>query len=260
MEMEQNGAAKGALITDTPGKHIYYKGAYVLEVPAPAMSNWDADNKELQQLQPVSAVRELIENVERMNGGQNLADMVGVHVRNKRLSEDIGAVKDVASEYGSAASQTMDHWRQMSSFRVFLPRLEALRQQDPNLRVFVASDTASIVDVFREKLGEDAVVYVPRSCDNREMRCIQLAFADALCLARTKRLLGSNWSSFTELAQRLGAGKAELAGKDFFPVDDAESDGSVRSSTALDSAGSNGLAQGGSNQHKQNRMSSHVSF
>jgi hypothetical protein len=38
---------------------------------------------------------------------------------------------------------------------------------------------------------------------------------DMLSLAKTRKLYGSNWSSFTEAAQRFGAPKALLAGQDF---------------------------------------------
>lgn len=44
---------------------------------------------------------------------------------------------------------------------------------------------------------------------------MRYALIDILCLAKTKDIYGSNWSSFTEAAERFGRKAAKLAGKDF---------------------------------------------
>jgi hypothetical protein len=44
---------------------------------------------------------------------------------------------------------------------------------------------------------------------------VQYALADLMCLGRTRKLVGSNWSSFSEAAGRLGGVSVYLSGVHF---------------------------------------------
>lgn len=207
MEME-DGAKKGELIVNDPSKHLYYKGAYVME--APDFSWWEADNEELRKLKPVKMVQNHLDELEK----QKLSSAIGVHIRNRTLAADIANV-DFVEEYGSEAVATMEHWRSQSSYLAFVAEMKRImKDDDPNARFYIASDTYEVIAIMEKKFP-GKILSTKRSCDDRDSNCVKYAVIDMYALSRTKQLLGSNWSSYTELVERLGGLKARLAGQDF---------------------------------------------
>ncbi|GAB0490953.1 hypothetical protein MMPV_002195 [Pyropia vietnamensis] len=213
MEMEGEGAKKGEWIEDVPEKHIYYKGAYIMEAPA-ELTSWDADNEQLRSLSPVPTIASRLDVLETEHGLSPKSQLIGVHIRNRTLDKDIKNV-DFVKEYGDSATLTMEMWRRKSNYRTFLAEMKRIiAEEDPKAKFYVATDTYDVVaELERELPGR--IVSVPRTCDDRNGECVRMALLDMYCLSRTRSLLGSNWSSFTEAAERLGGIKAKLAGQDF---------------------------------------------
>jgi len=213
MEMEGGGAKKGEWIVDEPSKHFYYKGAYIMEAPD-ELTSWDADNANLRSLEPVPAIAKRLNELETAHGLSVKSQLIGVHIRNRTLDKDIKNV-DFVKEYGDSATATMEMWRRKSNYRTFLGEMQRIiAEEDPTAKFYVATDTYDVVAEL-EKALPGRVVSVPRTCDDRDGECVRMALLDMYCLSRTRSLLGSNWSSFTEAAERLGGIKAKLAGQDF---------------------------------------------
>ena len=213
MEMEGGGAKKGEWIVDEPSKHFYYKGAYIMEAPD-ELTSWDADNANLRSLEPVPAIAKRLNELETAHGLSVKSQLSGVHIRNRTLDKDIKNV-DFVKEYGDSATATMEMWRRKSNYRTFLGEMQRIiAEEDPTAKFYVATDTYDVVAEL-EKALPGRVVSVPRTCDDRDGECVRMALLDMYCLSRTRSLLGSNWSSFTEAAERLGGIKAKLAGQDF---------------------------------------------
>eukprot|EP00168_Porphyra_purpurea_P011021 TRINITY_DN2763_c0_g1_i1.p3 TRINITY_DN2763_c0_g1~~TRINITY_DN2763_c0_g1_i1.p3 ORF type:complete len:292 (-),score=130.35 TRINITY_DN2763_c0_g1_i1:669-1544(-) len=212
MEMEGGGAIKGEQVPDAEDKSIYFKGAYIIEAD-PKLTSWDLDNAQLRALTPVPAVAEMV----AARAAEGLSGMIGVHIRNKTLDADIDDVS-FEDEYGVEAAATMEKWRRASSYPSFITEMRSLQSKDPSLKFYVATDTAAVIDIMAKEFPGQ-VVSTPRECDGRDGACVRLALVDILCLAKTKGLLGSNWSSFTEAAQRIGGVEARLAGEHFAKVD-----------------------------------------
>ncbi len=208
MEMEGHGAKKDEMIQDKPSKHMYFKSAYIMNTDL-KLSSWDLDNKNLRSLQPVASVAERIAELEKMG----LSSMVGVHIRDRTLDRDIKNV-NFKSEYGDSASRIMEYWRKKSSHKNFIKEMHRLLQENPSLKFYVATDTVKVINRLREEF-DNRVTTTERDCDGRDGFCIRYALIDILALGKTKKLLGSNWSSFTEAAERIGGKKALLAGRDF---------------------------------------------
>jgi hypothetical protein len=136
-----------------------------------------------------------------------------MHIRDRTLARDIKNV-NFTTEYGDKASDTMDYWRRQSSHTKFAAEMARLVTADPSAKFYVASDTREVTDdLARQFPGR--ILSTPRDCDGRDGHCVRFALVDMLSLAKTRKLYGSNWSSFTEAAQRFGAPKALLAGQDF---------------------------------------------
>jgi hypothetical protein len=78
----------------------------------------------------------------------------------------------------------------------------------------LAADNQETYDIFIKKYG-DKITYVKRDVFDRSVDQQRYALIDMILLSRTKYILGSYWSSFTELAQRLGNSKVKYSGVDF---------------------------------------------
>ena len=92
----------------------------------------------------------------------------------------------------------------------------------PRLRFYLAADSAEAYEQLTSRFGA-RVVRAPRRCDAGAARCdyrdcdaLIEAMVDLLNLAHCGRLLGSGWSSYTEVAARWGGGGsgAESGGDD----------------------------------------------
>eukprot|EP00171_Calliarthron_tuberculosum_P020415 IDg20415t1 len=82
---------------------------------------------------------------------------------------------------------------------------------DPATSFIAAADCESARVALRAAPGS----HVLPGCDDRSELCVQHAFAELLILSRTRLLLASPWSSFSEVAARLGGIQAHVAGIDF---------------------------------------------
>ena len=69
-------------------------------------------------------------------------------------------------------------------------------------------------EVFIKTYGEK-LAYLPRAVFDRSKEQITYALADAILLSKTSHLLGSTWSSFSEIAMRLSSEKQIIEMSDF---------------------------------------------
>lgn len=211
MEME-GGAVKRETIVNDVDAHLYYKGAYVME--AWDYTGWEAANEELRKLRPVAWVRRQLQALQ----ARGLRQAIGVHVRNRTLERDIDAV-DARAEYGEAAVREMGRWRRASGVQTFVAEMQRLVRDEAgeaDARFYVASDTWQVVQLLQRRFPARLIVDAQRvACDDRLVACVRWAVVDLWALGQTRRLLGSNWSSYTEAAQRLSGLRARLSGVDF---------------------------------------------
>jgi hypothetical protein len=117
---------------------------------------------------------------------------VGVHVRrgDAWMSWDIGLPQ------------------MRSNDRAFQARLDALLAREPHTRFFLASDSEAIDREFRARY-RDAIVVNPEkrfvsSLPGRPKDNQRDAVIDLFTLARTTRVIGTHWSSFSILAGVIG--------------------------------------------------------
>ncbi len=110
----------------------------------------------------------------------------------------------------------MLYWRAKSQPEVFEARLDELIAQGKAETVFLAADLPETYARFQDRYG-DRLSYLPRKLYDRSAEQLQYALADLLLLTRAERLLASNWSSFSDVAQRLAplGRPVEQSGTDF---------------------------------------------
>lgn len=200
------GAAKDAPIRARPRDDIYARSAFVLRSPH---STWDADNANLRSLRPVQAVRDLVARVP-----QPFA--LSAHVRMEAGKGRDHNAWDRPENWRPEDHDLIHHWRAKSHFSRFMARIDALLARPGSGRLFVAADLPETYAAFAERYG-DRLLHLPRDVYDRSAGQIRHALADAMLLGMAPRMLGSTWSSFSELAQRLAPGPmvTEMSGKDF---------------------------------------------
>ncbi len=193
------------------GRHVYVKTAYVVKSKfTPRIISYTSAywNTMRETLVPTADIMELVEHPDL----QNIQFMLGVHIRSRRIENDI---KGVGEEFYGKGSITTDYWRNRTSYQTFADKISLL---NPQYRYFVAADTPEAVRLLRKKFGAHRIYSIPREADciTRSVECAKLALADILLLSRTRVLLGSHWSSFSEGAVRMsGRIKVHFAGLHF---------------------------------------------
>lgn len=205
MEAEP-GSIKDARIEMREGRDVYARSAYPLNS---ALTDWDAENEFLRKLEIANGVRDLLNPALR---GKN----IGVHVRMEGGKGLDNKSYERAENWTTVSHRQLHRWRGKSHYSRFIRRLEDLILKDADLTIFLAADTRETYAAFRSRFG-DRVAILERDVFDRSAEQIQYALADVLLLAECQRLLGSHWSSFSDLAVRMSQGFefVEMSGRDF---------------------------------------------
>jgi glycosyltransferase involved in cell wall biosynthesis len=205
MEIEP-GARKDQYIALVPGRDIYIRSAYVINNEH---SDWETENRLLRSLEPADAVKQLVASV--ASDGR-----LGIHVRMEGMPGTDTNSYDAPDNWLAESHQQLNLWRGRSHYGRFMARIDQLIVTQPELELFVAADMQTTYQIFAEKYG-DRLSYLPRTRFDRSSEQMRYALADAILLSRCNALLGSTWSSFSELAQRLSVtlNRIEMSGTDF---------------------------------------------
>lgn len=206
MEVEE-GAEKDALVSVDGSGDIYARAAYVFNSP---LSHWEDENRFLRALRPVTEVRDMVASVRTPNDVSAHVRMAGGKAYEHLPYEQSGG------NWTEEGHEAIAHWRERSHFSRFFKRLDALIATGQAHRIFLAADLPETYAEFKAAYG-DRVAILERTTFDRSAEQLRYALADALLLGQSPRLLGSSWSSFSELAMRMSPNKmqTEMSGVDF---------------------------------------------
>jgi len=234
------GAVKDAPIIPDPRRHLYFKSAFVMNH---AHGKWTHAQQQIQRLVPAARVaRQLIAD----------KTMVGLHIRNvfdaprdsRTFSSTTGneAIAAAEKEYGRKGTSKLLAWRKAAHWSNFVPRITSLMRQhsltrtsgglsQQPLRFYLAADSeeayASLLKRFPNRILVTRRECASERCDFRDCEGTLYALVDMLNLARTRLILGSGWSSYSEVAAYLGGSSGNpvpilMAGRDFGALVGAE--------------------------------------
>ena len=209
MEDEPNSRFQKAIL-DNPKNalegDVYVKTAYALLGP---YHDYRLEQQTLRSLRPAAAVLGLLTGVRTKNA-------VGVHIRSASGEGYEHLPYEAPKNWPAHRHRELVRWRKLSGVERFIKKVDALVSEGRADTVFLAADTADAYAAFKARFGK-RIASIDRSVFDRSARQIQYGLADMMCLARAESLLGSSWSSFTEVAQRLAARGRPIAfsGKDF---------------------------------------------
>lgn len=209
MDNEPGGGKKEQFINHDTNNDIYIKTAYSLNYD---FSSIKSENEFLKNLKPVDKISILLKTFPDIN------DCIGIHVRQGGGAAYNDTRWDSPDEMTGKGKEHIYYWRQKSKPEYFLLELKKILKKNRKQKFFLASDHKEIYDFFTNKYS-NSIVYLPRNCFDRSIEQQYYALADLYLLSKTKYILGSYWSSFTEIAQRLGNKDTRFAGIDFGDID-----------------------------------------
>jgi hypothetical protein len=142
----------------------------------------------LKQWSPVPSIRAKVEGLTASFGPHT----VGVHIR-----------RGDALEHTRMASEV-----RRSTDAAFMAHMDAELVAEPRTNFFLATDSAATEERFRERYGEAIIVnrdkrFVP-SLRHQPKDNQRDAVIDMFALARTQKILGNNFSSFSQMAAMIG--------------------------------------------------------
>lgn len=88
-------------------------------------------------------------------------------------------------------------------------------RKNPEVRFFLSTDSREELDYFCEKFGKRVFAQMDIERMRNSKEAIRSALVDLLCLAGTEKIIGSYWSSFTDVA-------SEFYGIEKFVVQESE--------------------------------------
>ena len=205
MEIEP-GSEKNRLVVLANERDIYLRAAYTFNHSA---SHWDAENEFIRSLKPTSEIQAMINDID-------LSKSIAAHIRMEAGGGLDNNTYDSVENWTQDGHDQLHFWREKSHYSNFIKRVDQLFAENSELTLFLATDLPETYKVFEEYYG-DKLVYLKREVYDRSKEQIKYALADVLLLSKAQKLLGSTWSSFTELAMRTSTtySSIEMSGKDF---------------------------------------------
>ncbi|WP_370241787.1 hypothetical protein [Pararhodobacter marinus] len=206
MEIEEGAQFRAPVDPSDIAGDVYIRSAYTLESP---LRNDRDEAAFLRALRPCAAVLELVYGVARPSD-------VALHVRMATGPAFDHLSYESPANWPPERHQELIEWRQKSDISRFVARLDRLLEERPVDSLFVAADLPATYAALIERYG-DRVRHLPRTLYDRSARQLQYGLADVILLSAAPLFLASNWSSFSDLAQRLArpGRRVERSGLDF---------------------------------------------
>ena len=188
--------------------NVLLESASVIESP---FRSWQNECKFLRALRLSKAAQALVDRNEARvvrESGVPLSEMVAVHVR---CGQQEAAYDDV-SKWSADKQIQWKMWRSRSSIKTFTAQMLAMRDKQPELKFYIASDSAHVFQEMSKSFPPHVLFEQERTVFDRSIQQVQSAIADVVLVSKCKLLLGSQWSSFTELCRRWTEVQMQLAG------------------------------------------------
>eukprot|EP00128_Syssomonas_multiformis_P003267 Colp12_sorted_trinity150504_noHs@20095 len=193
METEPGGK-KDQTVNVKSNKHIYLRTAY------PVKSIYMRKMKADRILQRLRVKPEIEMEADKIF---DVDDMIGIHIR--MVAPDQKDVPGLSkNEYSDAAKAQMQAHRDACHYENFASKIREKLKTNPDQVFYISADNDDARSALKKEFGKH-VVFQEGNCPDRTRECIQKALVDVLQLSRTRYIIGSNYSTFSELAASMGA-------------------------------------------------------
>lgn len=183
---------------------IYVKSAFSLDYDRRDIL---LENSFLRKLQCTPEINSIITNYD-------VKDKIGVHIRMGGGQGYTFNRWDSEEFWDEHAKERMYFWREKSHNKNFINEMKRMLKSHPELEFFVAADLKFIYDEVLE-VFPGKIIKLDRPFYDRSKEQQKFGLADIILLSQTRLLLGSRWSTFSEIANRLGGNEVRWSGIDF---------------------------------------------
>lgn len=209
MEIEEGSKHEGPILAGNDASwtgDVYIRSAYPLKGP---YEDFGAEQRFLRRLRPAYPVLSLMNDLPR-------AYDVTAHIRMAGGKAFEFLAYENASNWPEHRHRELAEWRGKSHSDRFIRRLDVLLTEGQAETIFAAADLPETYAILARRYGS-RLHWLKRDLYDRSPRQLQYALADLLLLTAGRHFLGSPWSSFTDVAQRLASPSRpfEVAGIDF---------------------------------------------
>lgn len=139
--------------------------------------------KNLKKIKPIKKIRNKISEFERKN---DIKNCVGIHIRRGdylKGKDKLGFVSEDKS---------------------FIDRINELIKINPKENFFLCTDSEETQQKFKKLFGEKIITFTKTNFDRNGIIFTQEGLIDLLILSKTKRILGTYGSTYTEMAWWIG--------------------------------------------------------
>lgn len=164
-------------------------------------------------IKPLSWVQRRIERFKKLFQIENT---IGIHVRMGQDSSKFSF--EDWSGYTENQKRSASKNREESHYSHFMNEMEKIWAFNPQQKFFLCADSEDVYKAFQERfpaLYGTYIIHVKKDVWDRSPNQLTTAVIDVFLLSMCSELYGSSWSSFTELAQRIGQPKVKIVGRDF---------------------------------------------
>lgn len=198
----------GSIIDDTRPEDIFVVSASVLKSKH---TDWNKENTFLRSLAVQDAIASKVAELEHK---YSISTSIGVHIRmGQPVSE---APYEDTSGYTEEGKRQMEKWRKLSNFNVFLKEIKRIARLNKNQRFFVCCDNQEAYAELKKAMPRN-VISIEQESYGRDTDAVIMALVQLKLLASAKSALGSNWSSYSEMIERLSGKNFRKSGIDFMP-------------------------------------------
>jgi hypothetical protein len=171
--------------------------------------SWNDDATFIKGLTPSQDVSDKVASILHTLTSKNIdiKNCVGVCIRQGQQAKC-----DDTAAWNRNHQESWDKWRGESTCKAFIKHMKTL----PDTHFFVTGDNPSVFTELEEEPDlKGKITFLHRTVWDRSTEQLVYALADVILLSKTKLVLGSNWSSFSELVKRLSPNPMLLAGVHF---------------------------------------------
>lgn len=187
-------------------RNIYVKSAYRLNSPLWKVQD---ENELMKRLVPNPISNAMILNVKRRMGD---GKVLGVHIRNV---DPLVEIPDLPRhQYTSEGLASLKKYRSACNVSSFAKAINNSISQEGFTALFVTSDNPESVDRLQLRVQVPLSSLDKHGCYDRSCACVRYAIADLWLLGSTQYIIGSYWSSYTEMAGVFAGIQPLYLGKD----------------------------------------------
>lgn len=191
---DYTGSAKNKLVDFASPRDIYIKTAF--RINSTVKSYWSRydEDKLIHELQPNAVSAAIVSHFKRRLGAQ----YVGVHIRNSGPREELHNLP--SNQYTKEEYDTLVKHRRACNVSAFIDILSQPAYAEPGTAIFVAADKVKNIQELKAHISAPIYWLDNGACLDRSCSCLRFAIADMWVLGSSSTIIGSFWSSFTEMA------------------------------------------------------------